>query len=362
MSAPNLQPVPGTDHDYLTLVDVWRIVARRWLLVASACGLGLLIGVAYLFVATPRYEVDVLVDRPFESQIVKLNLGRTEATGLPPFSGDQVFTYFVHQLRSEMAFQRFFREIYRPSLSEKQRAIPESRLYKEARKMLAVKAPSGKGQDRALFAITVAADSPVKARAWLDQFLGQVEEDARKTFLDNVRVDLDVGIANAAKDLAELRLTAGKIREDRVLQLSEAVTVAKAINLRDPLGNVVRQQSADQASQSFIDGSTLYARGEKSLSAELSVLKARGSDDAFIPGLRDAESKLRMWKAVAAQTPTTLPMYRVDGEAMAPVDPVWPRMAPILALCVVLGLMAGLLLAFAGHKLAGSGRPQVLPQ
>lgn len=348
MNVANLQPAHGPDHDYIGLFDLWRIVASRWRLVASTCALSLVIGVAYVFVATPRYEVDVLVDRPFESQIVTLNLGRTAATGLPPFSGDQVFARFLHQLRSDMAFQRFFREIYLPSLDEHQRAIPESRLYKQARKMLDVKAPTGKGNGRGLFAIKVAADEPGKALAWLDRFLGQVEEDARKTFVDNVRVGLDVLIANAEQDLAELRLTAGKIRQDRSLQLSEALTVAKAISLRDPQFTVARPPAADQVSP-FIDGSTLYARGAKSLGAELSVLKARDSDDAFISGLRDTESRLRMWKAVAAVAPTAFPMYRVDGEAIAPVDPVRPRKALILVLSVVLGLMAGVLLALVVH-------------
>lgn len=329
----------------VTLGELIEPLRRRKGVVAASLLGCLAIALAYLVLATPRYEIEFRVDQPNASETVELNVGRTAATGLPAYTTEQVFGYFLRELRSDRAFQRFFREIYLPSLDDDQRSAPEARLYKRARKLLEVRPPDPKGKSRGLYEVRVAADDPEKVRDWTQRFLRQVVAAARTALMQDVRAGIDVAIRNAEQDLEELRHTAQTRRTDRARQLEEALVVARAIDLRDPQMTVARPPSSDKVSP-FVDGSTLYARGVKSLSAELGVLKQRESDDPFIGGLRDTESRLRMWRATLAYEPKAFRIYRIDGEVIVPADPVSPRPALVLALATLLGAMAGVFAAW----------------
>ena len=102
----------------------------------------------------------------------------------------------------------------------------------------------------------------------------------------------------------------------------------------------------------FVDGSLLYARGAKSLSAELEVLEQREDDDPFISGLRDTESRLRMWAQVISGDSVEFDVYRLDGEIVTPFDPVKPRKGLIMALAGMIGLTLGVLLALVIEALS----------
>lgn len=341
---------PGESGE-VSLVDLLRVLARRrWWVIGGivAC---LAVGLAYLLLASPRYEIKVYVDRPYDNRVAALNLGRTSATGLAPYSAEQVFGYFMRELLSEHAFQRFFNELYLPSLSEEQRQAPKARLYKRARELLAITPPDARRKDRQLHSVTIAADAPEKARRWATGFLDRATEDARKALTADARIGLDVAIRNTHRDLEELRQTSQTKRMDRIQQLKEALVVANAVGLRDPQVTVARPPSSDRVSP-FVDGSLLYARGAKSLSAELEVLEQREDDDPFISGLRDTESRLRMWAQVISGDSVEFDVYRLDGEIVTPFDPVKPRKGLIMALAGMIGLTLGVLLALVIEALS----------
>lgn len=356
-----MESIPGVPpRDEISLSDLYHVCVRRRRLIAAAIVACLLLGAAAIVFVTPRYEVEVRVDRPYENEVALLNLGRTSATGLGSFDGEQVFGYFMRELLSGHAFQHFFKELYLPSLSEEQRQTPEARLYETARKLIVVKAPGERQQNRRpLYSVTVAADDPEKAVQWTTRFLERAAVDAKTKLIEDARAGLEVAVRNARRDLQELRLTAQRKRLDRAQQLKEALVVAKAVGLSDPQVTAVRPPSSDQVSP-FMDGSSLYARGAKSLSAELGVLEHRQDDDAFIAGLRDTESKLRLWEAVLEGDVGKFDVYRLDAGIVTPVDPVQPRKARILALALALGSIAGLLLALAAEAISNS-RARIRP-
>lgn len=350
-----MESIPGVpQQDEISLADLFRVCVRRRRLIAVTIVACLLLGAAAIAFVTPRYEVEVRVDRPYENEVALLNLGRTSAAGLGSFNSEQVFGYFMRELLSGHAFQHFFHDLYLPSLDEEQRQTPEARLQEAARKLIVVKAPNERqGGPRPLYSVTIAADEPDKAVQWTTRFLERAAVDAKKKLIDDARAGLAVGIRNAQRDLEELRLTAQRKRLDRAQQLKEALVVAKAVGMSDPQVTTARPPSSDQVSP-FMDGSSLYARGAKSLSAELDVLENRQDDDAFIAGLRDTESRLRLWQAVLEDDVGSFDVYRLDAEIVTPVDPVKPRKALILALALAVGSLAGLLVALAAEAIANS--------
>lgn len=339
-------------EDEISLVDLIQILVRRKKLIALTVVGCVLAGLAYAFLATPRYEVEVHVDKPFASELAALNVGRNGPTGLSPFPPEQVFGYFANLLMSDVALQHFFREVYLPSLDERERARPEDQLYEKMERALKVIKPDAKGRN--LFTLKVEADSGEKAARYTSAFLELVARDAADKLAGDARNEIDLIVRNTERDLGEWRATAAKQRQDRMIQLSEALQVAQAVGVKEPQVTSGRLPAQDKLAP-FMDGSQLYARGTKSLAAELGVLKERQTDDAFITGLREAESRLRMLKAIELDS-KAFKVFNADGEIIAPVKPVAPKKLLVLVLAAVLGVIGGVMLAFVAEFVAKQRR------
>jgi LPS O-antigen subunit length determinant protein (WzzB/FepE family) len=100
--------LPSYPEDEISLIELLQILVRRKLWIAGCFLVAVGIGLAYAFLATPLYEVEVHVDKPFSSELAGLNVGRNGPTGLSPFPPEQVFGYFANLLMSDVALQRFF--------------------------------------------------------------------------------------------------------------------------------------------------------------------------------------------------------------------------------------------------------------
>jgi chain length determinant protein (polysaccharide antigen chain regulator) len=101
---------------------------HQWLVISTATFIGVVLAAVAAFTVKPRFEVDAFLDKPYASELTELNIGRSSATGLEPYSPDQVYTYFVRRLVTDEAKQRFFRETYLPSLE----SPPQSEEEKQA--------------------------------------------------------------------------------------------------------------------------------------------------------------------------------------------------------------------------------------
>lgn len=347
-NSQNSQPAQQTyDDDEISLIELWQILARRkmWILLTfTAC---VLAGIAYILLAPARYEVEVHVDKPFPSDLAALNLGRTESTGLAPLPPEQVFGYFTRRLLSTEAKQRFFHEVFLPAQPEDVRENASTQdLYEfMTEKTVTVKKPDPKGRD--LYSLRIEARSSELAAQGAQAFLDLVAEDAANKLIADLRNEIDLTTRNTQRSLEEQRRVAAENRADRVVQLSEALQVAQSVGIRDPQITSARPPSGDALSP-FMDGSQLYARGTRSLSAELEVLKERESDDPFLFGLRETEAKLRLLQEINPD-PKTFRMFNIDGEIVAPEKPFKPKKRLVLALAAVLGVMGGVMLAFVAE-------------
>lgn len=140
------------------------------------------------------------------------------------------------------------------------------------------------------------------------------------------------------------------LREDREIRLGEALKVARTVGQQTPqltMGQLPKQDSVT----AFADGSGLYARGAKSLGAEIEVLRTRQDEAAFIDGLRELEAKL---KALKGQdfVDKSVGMYRIDGQLLEPADPVFPKKSLMLAGGLIIGLFFGIISVLAKNAIA----------
>jgi chain length determinant protein (polysaccharide antigen chain regulator) len=123
--------------------------------------------------------------------------------------------------------------------------------------------------------------------------------------------------------------------KDRQAQLTEALKVAQAVGIKDPQMTTAQPPRQDTAA-SFLDGSRLYARGSKSLQAELEVLRQRNDDTPFIDGLRQTQAQLNLLKELDPAA-TNFKIFHIDGEVNVPLKPRSPNKSLYLAIGLFLG-------------------------
>ncbi|MGD9756501.1 MAG: hypothetical protein AB7U71_03140 [Comamonas sp.] len=312
----------------------------------AATVVGVLIATVAAFTAKPRYEVRSFLDKPYFNELTELNIGRSSATGLEQYSPDQVYAYFVRRLITDEAKQRFFRDTYLPSLDSPPASEEEKQaLYGRMQKIvLKVTPPPEKVRGgRSLYSVDVESRTGELAAEWLQTFLAQVSEDARNALIKDIEQSIQVHVRNTERALEEKTYTAELLRKDRQAQLTEALKVAQAVGIKDPQMTTAQPPRQDAAA-SFLDGSRLYARGSKSLQAELEVLKHRSDDTPFIDGLRQTQAQLNLLKELDPAA-TNFKIFHIDGEVNVPLKPRSPNKSLYLAIGLLLGLAIGFLIA-----------------
>ena len=332
---------------FLTHHGISSLIKSEWKIIAACTIIALTISIAALFILEPRYEIKAYVDKPYGNEIAALNLGRSAATGLNQYSPEQVFAYFTRRLTMDRSMQRFFQETYLPQ----QDVPPETDVGKQAlynrlqKNVISISPPpnSPKGGLRELYSIQVTAPSGEKAKKWMEDFLAQVSDDARRALVQDIEESISLQIKNTERDLQEKLRTTELSRQDREAQLAEALQVAQAVGLRDPQMTSAQPPRQDSAA-SFIDGSRLYARGTKSLQAELEVLKKRKDDAPFVEGLRAAQAQINLLKEQAPNE-KQFKIFHIDGEIIQPLKPVFPKKSLIIGIGLFFGLALGFLAA-----------------
>lgn len=328
-------------NDEIDLVELfYGLWTQKWLilLVTLAISAG---AISYALLAKPVYESRVTVMPPSLSEIADFNLGRNGGTGLKAFSVSDVYAVFTRNLQAEKNRRQFFREVYLPSLDEARRSGSHDTLYKAFASAFSISAPNKSQPD--LYSVTVEHHDPAQAAAWAKRYVDQVAQQSLDEMLKNAQRELAVHAQNIEQQIDGRRESAKARREDRITQLHEALTVAEAIGLDNPPVITGRSENNSELS-AFMDGNLMYMRGSKALQAELRVLKARESDDPFIPDLRNLEERYKLYANVKLD-PERVAVFRQDGEVEQPDTPIKPKKVLILALGVVLGGMLGLFIA-----------------
>jgi LPS O-antigen subunit length determinant protein (WzzB/FepE family) len=132
--------------------------------------------------------------------------------------------------------------------------------------------------------VIIQSKKRVIAQRRQDEIARLIEADkiARLEFIERIKV---------LKERTEQK------RQDKMVQLEEALVIAKKLDIVDPIDswselNNVKDQVTNKVS---INNKTLpeYTRGSKALQAELQALKSRTSNDPFTPGLRELEEQLQ---------------------------------------------------------------------
>ena len=344
------EPQRPNRDDEIELVELIQGIWRQKVWVGLVAAPIVAVGFAYALLATPVYEARLFVEPPSQNDIAQLNYGRGGESGLTHLTVKDVYDTHLQALQSEGVRNKFFRDVYLPSLDQERRQGSRDSLYSEFANVLTV-APAGKGSTTR-YAVTASTADPQQAAKWVVAYNELAAGNAKNEVLESNRSDMLIKADNLQTQIDAMKASALREREDRIAQLKEALVVAKSIGLEKP--PVISQSLTDEVSAAM-GGSLTYMRGSRALESEISNLQARTSDDPFIRGLRPLQESVMFYRNLKLD-PTVIQVFEQDGAVELPDRPVKPRRVLIVALSAVLGLGAGVMLAI-GRELWSRRRP-----
>lgn len=328
-----------TRDDEIDLIELIRGLWQQKLIIILTT---LVVGgaaVAYALLATPVYEAKVFVQPPSQNDIAHLNYGRGGDSELVILTVKDVYDVYVRNLQSEYLRRMFFQQIYLPTVSEEARQGSQDDLYKRFNKTLIISSAGKEAPSR--FVVTVEGSDPQRAAAWAVLYAEMAGSHAKIEVFKDIKADATVKANNLERQIKVAQESALKQREDQIVILREALSVARSINLEKPpliTGNLSTEVSAG------MDGSLTYMRGSKALQAEIDVLEHRVSDDPFIEQLRERQLALVFYRSLEIDS-KVVDAYRQDGAVESPDSPVKPKKLIIGVLGVLVGFALGVFLA-----------------
>ncbi len=341
--------------DEIDLFDLWDDIVEEkiWAFLGFiAC---VVLAGAYLFVATPIYQTQVVVKPASDNSVVELNA--PQLVGIYSKTVDEAFA----DARSALLSKEYRRTFFEAYLDEIQaiEGVYDSQLsqaqnFSRFDRLFSSKVSSEKKDVETYVQISFELSDPKKVAELLNAYV----DFALNSKLGDVKDTLE---SKVAAQVGKLEFDASQLREKykgeqtrRALMVNEAYEIAKAVGQVDPV-----------FSKSEIVGTyepPLYMFGTKALKAEDKAIKNREDlakalpygEDHFIDKLPDLLFKIEQLQALEIDY-SKVNLAVVDEKAIIPISPIKPKKLLVIALSVVAGVFAGLMLAllmaaFHRHK------------
>ncbi len=267
------------------------------------------------------------------------------------------YTYhiFVETLTSQATREDFFNKVFLPSLPAEYRKITSrALLYKQFNSMVSFKEDSAYAPSR--YTVIFKSHNPKQAADWSARYVFLAKENAVRRIVQDISNEAKDHERNLTLEISRLREDAKQQRLDKLVQLTEALNIAKEIGLENPkFFNIDFSDKPDVTYQSN-ERNMMYQLGSKALVAEIKTLNMRESDDPFFPKIRhlqrEQDRSQFVLKNIAAIS-DQLRVFRFDGSA--DVIQVSPRKKLVLMLYLVLGMLVGIGAAFSRALLLAKG-------
>jgi len=253
----------SSESEEVDLLEFLEGVWRQKLLIVLVTLVVTAVALAYALLAKPVYEAKVFLTAPASSDIADLNYGRTNQTGLEPFTSRKVFDIFIEHLNGETLRRQFFKEVYVPSVVAGQGA--KSALYTAFNASFDVVQQAGE-PPRAYVAFR--GRDPVVASQWAAAYVEKASAAAKAELLQDATKEAEVRASALQMELDNLRENGRQQREDKITRLQEALRIATAIGLENP---PLINGEVSKALSSKMDGELTYMRGSKALAPRLPI-------------------------------------------------------------------------------------------
>jgi chain length determinant protein (polysaccharide antigen chain regulator) len=348
--------LPPDGRDEVSLIGVWRIIARRKAIILISLIAALLLAGIYLLIAKPVYRASAHLLPPQQQNIQALLVayGGVEGQGLESYNPGYVYEAFLANLRSLGVRREFFDRHHLISHYVADNIgdnVDVDQVFDaNFNKSLEIHIDEA----NPAFAVVSFIDrDPAQAA----QVLNQIIDFANERTVNQLTSDIEAAIhAQIEKNRSHMDIKlklAERKRLDTIAALREALRVAKALGIKEAIDF---PKVADGSAVGLTVNTAqqpLYMRGSEALEMEISVLEARKSDAPFISGFRDLQEQNAMLEDIKIK-PGDLSAVKVDVAARTPYRREKPSRLLVVLIAAMSGLGIGIVLAFFAESVADS--------
>ncbi|MEJ1373810.1 MAG: Wzz/FepE/Etk N-terminal domain-containing protein [Candidatus Sedimenticola sp. (ex Thyasira tokunagai)] len=340
----------------ISLVDLFRILAKRKVVIVATTLLVTLATLSYALITPTVYNAEAIFLPPSTKDIQLLNVQGVQ--GVQGIDVTSVYDVFKKNLNSRALLRRLVeeQELINILAPERTSDVTVESILEEFAKMLEVNSDKKNG---VLLFVSLKWREPEQAAAWVNHLSALADRVTVQQLTSDLVGAIDARIRNIESAISSKRQLAKQRREDQLAGLEEALQIAQSLGISESLSTSNVTKNAQPVRDLTMNSSFTqpYNRGTKALHAEILVLRNRKSDDAFISGLRDLQEELSRLQSIRIDEKNIHSMT-IDQAAFPPSSHVKPKRKLIVVLGIVLGLILGVFAAFFMHFLDNLSREE----
>ena len=274
----------GIDAKQSEEIDLIRLIRffwrRRLIIIAVAFFSGVVAG-ACGYLGKPVYEATILLQPPVVRDVIELNYGRSKFTALEPLTQREIFAVFARHLQSESLRKKIYNEMRVSSSLDTQESHEVS--YERFMKNLVITEipfrkrageKTRKDDPPGNYIVVIKGENRTLINEYVRILIDKASSAAMSEIFERINAEFGLIVREYNQHIAAKYTIAKTRREDSIVKLEEAMATAKSLGIELPVAGVAPSDK------------TMYLLGSKALRAQISTIKGRLDDSAFIPGLR----------------------------------------------------------------------------
>lgn len=327
--------------DEISIFELLRMVCYHKTMIFAITIASILSAAVYTFTINPIYEARVYIIPPSSNDILDLNKGRGDSSGLGLITPSQVYATYLESLSSESLKKDFYDSVYLASSSNQIGDRAAALAYSKFQEQVRVVKDTG---DK--YYVQFEALNLEQGLSWAFAYSQLAGERARKYVISYVENDARNVVKNLEQKIRRDRDRARLERADQIAFLREAAGIAKSLGIEKGPALLCPAMYTPVGS---LEGSLAYMRGSKALEAEIFSLENRKSDDPYIKNLRESQGVMEFYSNIEIN-PSNVRLYQVESSTNIADAPVKTRKSLIIIVGGVFGFFLALLLTLV-HQL-----------
>lgn len=326
-----ISPTDDVSGRELSLYDVYRIMARRKMILLGTIIAAQVIAASYVLLQRPYYEsaVRLLPGAGYMESMTVLAKYGFESANVDAFAS------FQQMLGQEWQWRSFVSANGNPPLSGDA----------EADSPADMEHPISVQSENDNVVVTYRDHDPEHVGAMLLRYLDFVHEKHAAQVVADLTTRLERARREVESKIQILQRRATLQRMDEMERIKMDIDLAKRLGIDEFQVIPLRSGSDGNAIAYIVDGTfPRYMLGVRILSGELEALVERKSDAPYIAGLRDLEIELDQLNALTVHS-EGYQAYVQDGDVIGPREfrKIW--MMPAIVISTGIGLLIGAFLA-----------------
>ncbi len=331
------------DINISAIID--RIIDNRRIMIAILVT-SLLVSVVIALTQTETYKATAYVIPPESKYTQPLEVFLEDGYRLSrdELTPTVVFRTFTLNLQSRKYQRQFFfdNKLYEYFSESNYDKSFEKNFHDQLKFDIESKIVSRDFRDELFFTINFIHTDPEQAALWLNDYIDMVDKLTTKDYVDGINILVASSRKAILSEISSKKNLSNQVTLDRIIQLEEALQIAKDLGIKDRESNLSNQQNVILGDDENLHSkSPMYLYGTQALSAEIRALKERTNSDSFISGLRQLEQKAKSLDSIKVDI-TDIQTMQIDQKAITPKN----RYAPKRKLIVFLGALLGSFIAF----------------